>query len=220
MATRRFVVIGLGSFGAAVAQQLHLAGCRVTGLDSSRRNIETYKDSLYEAVIGDARSAEVIEQLGVGTADGVVVSLGEDLTASMLAVLHCRENKARHVIVKGVSDEHGRLLRMMGVERVVFPEKEFAAHLGKQLAYPNVLDLIPLDDDYSLVEMAVPESLVGKSLGQAELKRKLGVWVMGVKETLAGQMHLLPHTDFVLKGDQILLALGRSEQLDRLRKMQ
>ncbi|MEZ6107271.1 MAG: hypothetical protein R3B96_14405 [Pirellulaceae bacterium] len=122
------------------------------------------------------------------------------------------------MIVKGVSDEHGRLLRMMGVERVVFPEKEFAAHLGKQLAYPNVLDLIPLDDDYSLVEMAVPESLVGKSLGQAELKRKLGVWVMGVKETGRADALAASHR-FRAQGDQILLAAGRSEQLDRLRKM-
>lgn len=219
MAARRFVVIGLGSFGSAVAKQLHQSGCRVTGMDSSRANIEANKSYLYEAVVGDASSAETIEQLNLSAAEGVVVSLGEDLTASMLAVLHCRENRARNLVVKGISDEHGRMLRMLGVERVVFPEKEFAAHLGKQLAYPNVLDLIPLDEEYSLVEMAVPESLSGKTLGQAELKRKFGVWVMGVKEPLTGRMNLLPHTDFVLNGDQILLALGQTAQLEKLRRL-
>ena len=219
MATRRFIVIGLGSFGSAVARQLHRAGCRVTGIDRSRQNIEAHKNDLFEAVVGDARYADTLEQLDLASADGVVISLGEDLTASMLAVLHCRENKAHNIIVKGISEEHGRLLRMMGVDRIVFPEKEFAEQLGKQLAYPNVLDLIPLDSEYSLVELAMPDSLDNKTLAEADLRRRFGVWVMGVKDPLTGEMNLLPDTQFRLRNDQILLALGKTDQLEKFRRM-
>ncbi|HRF00720.1 MAG TPA: TrkA family potassium uptake protein [Pirellulaceae bacterium] len=219
MAQRRFVVIGLGSFGSSVARRLHRDGCRVTGVDRNRQYVEALKDELYEAVVGDARSGEILAQLDLSGADGVIVSLGEDLTASMLAVLHCRENKARNLIVKGISEEHGRLLRMMGVERVVFPEREFAEHLGRQLAFPNVLDLIPLDDRFSIVEIAVPDSMIGKTLGQAELKRRHGIWIMGVKETLTGKMNLLPSTEFVLQPDQILLALGDAERIEKFRRV-
>ena len=88
---KNFVVIGLGSFGSALAQRLCKNGCRVTGLDSSRECVDALKDILYEAIIGDATERETIEHLPVKQANAVFISMGEDITRSLLATLHAKE---------------------------------------------------------------------------------------------------------------------------------
>jgi trk system potassium uptake protein TrkA len=105
----------------------------------------------------------------------------------------------------------------LGVERVVFPELEIANELGDRMAWPNVLDFLPIDPDYSIVELAVPASCVGFSLREADLRRRFGVWIMAIKDALSGQLTVLPDPDHRLTDDQLLLALGKQDQLERLR---
>ncbi|MFN9916568.1 MAG: potassium channel family protein, partial [Pirellulaceae bacterium] len=145
--TKRFVVIGLGSFGAAVARKLKSNGIRVTGIDGDAETVESLQDHLFEAVIGDATDRGALETLALPTANGVVISLGEDITRSLLATLHAKELGAKHIVVKGVTPEHGKLLKSLGVDRVVFPETEIAQQLADRLTWPSVIDFLPIDSD-------------------------------------------------------------------------
>lgn len=108
---KHFVVIGLGTFGTAIARQLAKNRCRVTGLDAERERVESLKDCLYEAIIGDVRDREALKHLPLAEANAVVLGLGEDITQSILAALHVKELGARCVIAKGVTDDHGKILR-------------------------------------------------------------------------------------------------------------
>jgi trk system potassium uptake protein TrkA len=123
---RRFVVLGLGSFGSALARRLTKNGCRVTGADASEARIDELKGQLYEAVVTDVTDRESLEQLLLNHADAVFISLGEEIEKSLLAALHAKELGARRVIVKGVTIEHGKILKRLGVDRVIFPEVEMA----------------------------------------------------------------------------------------------
>lgn len=214
--TKRFVVIGLGSFGTALATRLHENECRVTGLDLRRDRVEELKDRLHEAVIGDATDRDTLQQLGLRDAHAVFISLGEDITHSLLAALHCKELGARRVIVKGVTEEHGKILKHLGVERVVFPEIEVARELADRMTWPNVLDFIPIDPDYSIAEMAVPDSLSGMALKDTNLRQRYNVWVLAVKDALAGKLEVFPGGDFRLREDQLLLVVGKQMDLNRL----
>lgn len=171
---RHFVVIGLGTFGRALAERLCQNHCRVTGMDANAMRVEELKDVLYEAVIGDATDREALQHLPLKYANGVFISLGEDITRSLLATLHCKELGANRIIVKGVTDEHGKILSRLGVERVVYPEIEIARQTADRYTWPNVVDFLPIDPEYSFVEMAVPETFTGKTLQQINLRRKLG----------------------------------------------
>jgi len=217
--TKRFVVLGLGTFGTALAARLHENDCRVTGLDLRKDRVEAVKDDLYEAIIGDATEREVLEQLSLRTADAVFISLGENIARSLLATLHCKELGARRVIVKGVTKEHGKLLHHLGVERVVFPEIEVAREVADRVTWPNFLDFLPIDREHSIVELAVPDALNGQTLGEANLRRRFGVFVVGLKDVLTGKLEIFPGGDVRLNSSQLLLVVGKQSELSQLREL-
>ncbi len=218
MATsKHFIVIGLGSFGMALARRLMKNGCRVTGMDELPERLDLLKNELYEAVIGNATERDALQHLPLAAADAVFISMGEDITRSLLAALHAKELGARRIVVKGVSDEHGKLLKCLGVDRVIFPEVEIAEQLADRMTWPNVIDFLPIDPDYSVVEIEVPDSFIGKTLQQLNIRRKFGVSVLGVKDVLSGKLEMFPDGEFKFGADQILLAIGNQEELGRLR---
>lgn len=217
MAAKHFVVVGLGTFGSALARRLAKNGNRVTGIDSEKNSVEALKDRLYEGMIADATDREVLEQVNLKDCDAVIISLGEDITRSLLATLHAKELGARRILVKGVTAEHGKLLRAIGVERVVFPETEIAESMADRMTWTNVIDFLPIDPEYSFMEVAAPDAFVGKSLKDLNLRKNYGVWVVGVKDALDGKLEMLPEADYALHSDQLLLLVGKKESLKRLR---
>jgi trk system potassium uptake protein TrkA len=220
MATNKhFIVIGLGSFGAALARRLCANGCRVTGLDMSRENVDALKELLYEAIIGDATERDTVEHLPVKQANAVFVSMGEDITRSLLATLHAKELGARNIVVKGVTQEHGKLLKSLGVGRVIFPEIEIAEELADRMTWTNVVDFLPIDPDYSFLEIAVPDSFAGRTLQDLNIRQKYGVWIVGVKDSMTGKLTMFPAGDFTMQADQLLLVVGRHRDLGALRDM-
>ena len=214
-----FVVIGLGSFGGALATRLSENGCRVTGMDQSKDQVEELKDVLYEAVIGDARERDSIAHLQVTNADAVFISMGEDITQSLLATLHCKELGAKQVVVKGVTHEHARILKCLGVDRVIFPEIEIARQLADRMTWPNVLDLLPIDPEYSFLEIAAPDNYAGKQLQELALRKKYSVWVVGVKDALTGKLEMFPDGQFQLSADQVLLVVGKQVDVNKLSEL-
>lgn len=215
---KRFVVIGLGTFGNAMAKKLKANGCRVTGLDTSADTIAELKEFLFEAVIGEATDRDVLESLSLDKADGVIISLGEDITCSLLATLHAQELGAKHIIVKGVTADHGKLLKKIGVERVVFPESEIAVSLADRLAWPNIIDYLPIDPEYSFMEVAVPEALNQQTVIEADLRKRFGVWIIGVKDALTGHLNMFPDGSFKLSDEQMILVVGKEKELRKLRE--
>lgn len=213
--SKRFIVLGLGSFGTALARRLAKNGCRVTGVDSSEERVEDVKDVLYESIVADVTDRDTLKELMVNSVDAVFISLGESIEPSLLAALHARELGAKRVFVKGVTVEHGKILDKLGVERVIFPEAEMAEQLADSMTWPNVLDLLVIDPEFSLAEIAVPTSLAGKTLRDVNLRQRYGLNVMGIKDVLTGKLTLNPAGDYMLTDDQVLLVIGRKEELTK-----
>lgn len=216
MAERRFLVLGLGSFGAELARKLAENGCQVTGADREQRFVDEIKNEIYAAVVADVTDRESLEELLVSEMDAVFISLGEDTEPSLLAALHCKDLNAKQVYVKCVTDEHGRILEKLGVEHVVFPEKMIAKQLADRATWPNVLDRIAVDLDYELMEITVPNRLVGKTLSESRIRQDYNVLVLAVKDALKGDIDANPKSDLVLSDDQLLLVIGNREDLNGL----
>jgi trk system potassium uptake protein TrkA len=220
MAARKtFIMLGMGSFGAALATKLVANGCTVIGVDLRRERLDLVKNVIQEAVIGDSTDREFLENLPIKEATAVFISLGESISLSLLATLHVKELGARNVIVKGVTKEHGKILEHLGVDRVVFPEEEVARELADRMTWPNVLDYLPIDPEYSVAEVAMPGSLSGRTLAEANLRSSIGVHVMGIKDVMNGKFEMFPDGRTKLLDDQILLVVGREGEIAKLREL-
>lgn len=215
MPDRRFIVLGLGTFGKAMAVRLSQNGCRVTGVDANATQVELLQDQLYEALVGDVTDRASLEQLMVQNAEAVIISLGEDIEKSILASLHARELGARDVYVKGVTPEHGKILRKLGVTRVIYPEVEIAQQTADELTYPNVLKITQVDPEYSMAEIIAPPSIVGKRLSEVELPRRFNLILIGVKEALASKWEMTPKADHIFTDEQLLLVWGTKKDINK-----
>ncbi len=217
--SRVFVMLGMGIFGEALETKLAQNGCRVVGVDQKRDRLEQVRNQIFEPVVGDSTDRDLLETLPISEAYAVVISLGENITRSLLATLHVKELGAKQVIVKGVTKEHGKILEHIGADQVIFPEEEVARQLADKVTWPNVLDYLPLGPDYSVAEVTTPDSLSGKTLAEANLRNRIGVHVMGLKSALADRWEMFPDGKTQLLEDHALLVVGRHNEIAALREM-
>jgi len=215
---KQFVVIGLGNFGYTVATRLAQIGHQVLAADSNATRIEHIKDMVTQAVVIDAKDKNALAEVVSDAIDAAVVGLGDSVEASLLCVLYLKELGVKRVIAKAASDDHGRILESIGTSEVIYPERNSALRLAEKLSAPtSVIDYIELSPEYSIIDVAVPDDFVGKTLKQLALPKKQGILVIAVRSVLkGGEIQLLPPADYKFEPDTIMTVIGRYEDLNKL----
>jgi trk system potassium uptake protein TrkA len=214
---KQFVVIGLGNFGFNVATRLAQIGHEVLAIDSDEARIESIKDHVTQAVVGDSRNKDMLKDFVSGSLDAVVVGLGDSIEASVLCVLYLKELGVKRIIAKAASHDHGRILESIGTSEVIYPERDAALRLAEKLNAPtSVLDFIELSPEYSIIDVATPDDFVGKTLKQLQLPRKQGILVIAVRTVLKNEIQLLPSADYKFEPDSVITVIGRYADLAKL----
>lgn len=213
-----FAIIGLSSFGFFLARELVKEGIDVIAIDIDEERIEKIKPYVQKAVIADGTDKTVLETLGLDELDGVVISLGH-IESTVLATLHLKELKMRRIVCKALSEDHGKILEMIGATEVIFPEKDMALRVAHTLAHENILDHVPLAEGYSIIEIAPPSSFLRKSIGELDLRNRFGVQVIVVKEMIPENVVLVPTADYVIKDSDVLVILGKDEDLKKIKSL-
>ncbi len=212
----QFAVIGLGRFGATVAAILFDSGHEVLAVDLDVTAVQRIKDHATRAVVLDARDKQRLRALGVGDCDVVIVSLGDSIEASSLVTLHLKDLGVRRIIAKANSDDHARLLELIGADEIVSPEKQAAERVANRLRGAGSLDYIPLGERFTIREVMAPKEFHGKSLAELKVRNRFGVQVLAVRESRTGDVTVSPPADFVVRDHHILVVLGANPDLDRL----
>ncbi len=210
---KRFIVIGLGNFGSTVARTLHSIGHDVIAMDRDEDRVDRMARAVARAAVGDGTDTRTLQQIGAEDADAAVISTGDNITASAMSALLLRELGVPEIYVKVISDDHSRLIEKIGVTETIFPERESGVRLGKRISSRSLLNYVALGENFSLQEMAVPESWVGQSLRQLELPRKRGISVVAVHDMLNDRILSVPDADAPLKESDTLLMAGNDEDL-------
>jgi len=220
-----FAVIGLGRFGAAMATTLTELGQDVIGIDGNEEAVQRLADVIGAAVVLDATDERALRTAGVQDVDVAVISIGENIEASLLAVMLVKDLGVPRIIAKAVSPLHGRILERLGVNRVIFPEREMAMRVAHSLVVANVLDYIELSRDFSIIEMPAPEEFAGRSLKDLQLRNRYGLTLIAIKRktgTGDGEVtNVAPTAEDEIQAGDVLALLGPNErlaQLDRLLK--
>lgn len=212
---KRFVVVGLGNFGASAAEALSAQGHDVLAVDVREELVEGIAGSVASAVVADGRSAKTLDRVGARGADAAIVSTGDDVTASILAAMALRDLGVREIYVKVISMDHARVMEKLGVTETIFPERDSAQRLATRITSTSILNFVRLGTGFGMQEMAVPESWVGDSLRALELPKRFGISVIAVHDVLTDEMIPTPNPDAPLKDSDTLLVAGRDQDLSK-----
>jgi trk system potassium uptake protein TrkA len=222
-----YAVLGLGVFGTSVARALAEARQDVLVIDQDSVAVETLRPHVAEAVIGNVGSRELLRELRIADLRGAIVCVGENLEASILATLACKELGCSPVIARAVSDEHREILYRVGADRVLHPEHMMAVQLVQSLVNPAVLDRFVLGPGHSIVKCPLPASWIGRSLTELAVRSNHGVAVIAVERGRAEpsggegatEIHPNPAPDTpFLEGDRLVI-LGSDRDLERFQTL-
>jgi trk system potassium uptake protein TrkA len=214
---RRAVVIGLGIFGHHIARDLFESGFEVIAIDKNKEAIQRIRDYSTKAVLADGTDKEVMEELGIQEDDIAIISFGEDLAASTLITLHLRQLKVKNIIVKAPNEEHKLILEKVGATDVIIPEMDIAKKVAKSLVSPNMMDYIPLSEDYIISEMAPPNSFLGKTIRELELRSRFHIEVIAIRDVISDKVHMVPPADFIIKDGEVLVVIGKETNIRKIK---
>jgi len=216
----QYAVLGLGEFGRTVARTLADLGHEVLCVDSREQTVQQIAQSVTRAVVADLCDRDAIRELPLGDMDGVVVAMGANLEASVLATLYLREMGIERIIAKATREDHGKILRALGVTEIVSPEREMGEKVARKLTTPNFIDYFPLQPGISVRELAPPASFLGQKIVEIPLREKWGVELLAVRDASQDKVEMLPPQGLVLEGKDRLVLLGRDDDLDRLGRIE
>lgn len=216
---KKFAVIGLGKFGFHVAKTLFEDGNEVVAIDHDKGRIQNIDPFCSEAIVMDATDKDQLKALGLEAMDAVIVSTGTNLSNSILTCLHLQEIGVKKILAKAMDEDHGKILKKVGATEIIHPEKDMARRVASGLSRPNILDLIPLAEDFNLIQVGPPREFIGKTLQQINLRAKHNVYVIAIKELVPENFILVPPADFIIKDSDILFLLGKTESINAIKDL-
>ena|SRR5664280_978008 len=214
---KRAVVIGLGIFGYNIARTLFENGFEVVAIDKNKDIIQKIRDHSTKAILADGTDQEIMDEIGIGEDDIAIISFGEDLAAATLITLHLKQMKVKNIIAKAPNEEHKLILEKVGATEVIIPEMDMAKKVAKSLVSPNMMDYIPLSEDYIISEMAPPNSFLGKTIRELGLRAKYSIEVIAVRDVLSESVHMVPPADFVIKDGEVLVVIGKETDINKIK---
>ncbi|TVY03940.1 potassium channel family protein [Paenibacillus cremeus] len=212
MKGKQYAVIGLGRFGSSLASELVSLGFEVLGIDKDEESVDQMSEKLTHAVVADATDEEVVRSLGLRNFDCAIVAIGDDIQASILAAILLKELGVKMVVAKALSELHGKVLEKIGVDRVIFPERDMGVRVANQLASPNLLDYIELSHDYTIAELAVPKRLSGSTLEDLNPRARFGCSVVAINKK--GGVIIAPTASDRVEERDIMVVIGTNEQVE------
>jgi len=217
---KRIGIIGAGRLGASLAESLAEQGAEVLLIDQNREIIQEFSEFVTKAVEGDASNSRTLEDAGFQECDVVVVAIGSNLEGSIMATVNCKELGVPTVVAKANSDVHGKILKRVGADVVIYPNRDCAKRLARTLLSKGSVDLFEISDGFSIAEIDVPESLKNKTLAQAEVRRNFGVTVLCVRRLAEDPAQprtiIIPAADEVIQPDDKLLVFGIDKKIDTI----
>jgi len=211
---RQFVVIGCGRFGESVAKTLYKLGYDVLAVDKDINIVQEISEHVTHAIQADAEDENALRALGIRNFDVAVITIGSNIQASIMATLIVKELGVKTVIAKAQSEIHGKVLYKIGADKVVFPERDMGVRVAHNIISSNILDVIELMPDYSIIEVVALNEWENKALFELKLPNKMGVSVMAIKT--GDKINISPYADDIIKAGDVVVLLGHNDNLRKI----
>ena len=224
---KQFAVIGLGTFGRRVARTLMSKGAEVIGIDSEPALVEDLKDEVTQTLCLDATNEEALSHSGALDVDAIVIAMGERMEAAILCTAILHRLGAGHIVARAASHLYAQILHDVGADRTVLIEEQMADQVAKSLIAPDVLEQITLSSGHSLVEMKPRRDMIGRRLGELDIRRNYNVNIVAIKKrvpvvTDAGESSFETRTNDIpgpedrLEEGDVLVVVGKDADIESL----
>lgn len=210
---KTILLIGLGRFGKHLAMQLNQLGHQVMGVDKNEERVNSVIDIVTNVQIGDSTNVDFLRSLGVGNFDACIVAIGGDFESSLETTSYLKELGARLVISRAEQDVQEKFLLRNGADEVIYPEKQVAKWAAIRYSSDHILDYIELDEAHAILEVSIPKSWAGMSVGRLDIRKKHHVTVIAIKENNRIDAFVTPDT--LLTEGKTLLVLGEYKALQK-----
>lgn len=211
---KQFAILGLGRFGKSIVMTLVESGFDVLACDRDAGVVQEVSQYATNALQVDIMDEIALSSLGLGNFDVVVIAVGQNLQASVMATMLAKEKNAPFVIAKAQNQTEKKILEKVGADRVVMPEWEMGAKIATGLISSNVLDFIKLPEEYGLAELAPLPQWLGLSLQKANIRAETGITIVAIER--GKRMIVSPRPDETIEADDILIAIGENRAIQRL----
>lgn len=219
---KQFAIIGLGRFGFNMAKTLAENKCEVIAVDKDEERVRKASEYVTLAVQLEAMDEKAMRSVGIQNVDVAIVSIGENIEASILVVMILKQLGVRYIVAKAVTTLHGAVLKNLNVDRIVFPERDMAIRVAHSLISPTIVEQLELSAEYSIIEIPSPKVFVGKMLKETKLRSDYGVNLIAIKDTdkfgrEKWNVNPLP-TDVIRDGD-LLVIIGLNSDLEKMSQL-
>ncbi|MCZ2258932.1 potassium channel family protein [Sporosarcina sp. G11-34] len=213
---KEFVVIGLGRFGGSIVKELIELNADVMAIDKSSEKVDDYAGIATQAVTADTTDESVLRSLGIRNFEHVIVAIGENIQASILTTLMLKEIGVKKITVKAQNDYHEKVLRKIGADQVVHPERDMGIRIANNMVSNNILDYLELSEEYSIAEIIANEKLVGFTLVELDVRARYGINIVAIKR----DKHILvsPQAIEKIEFEDILIVIGSDADIQRFEK--
>ncbi len=210
---KSFLLIGLGRFGRHMAMKLDEMKHQVMAVDVSEERVDAVLPYVTNAQIGDGTNEDFIRSLGVSNYDVCVVAIGDDFQSSLETTALLKEFGAKFVVARAARDVHAKFLLKNGADDVVYPEKMLGIWSAIRYSADHIFDYIEVNKDNAIFEVAIPESWIGKTIGELNIRNRFQITVVGVKQNGVLNVNITPET--VFPENHTMLILGNIRQVHK-----
>lgn len=225
----KYIIVGLGSFGAPLSLKLTAMGNEVIGIDIRMEKVDLYKEKISHTICMDATDEFTVSGLPLQATDVVIVAIGENQGANIMATALFKNLQVKRLISRAINSLHEKVLQAIGVDEIVHPEEETAARWAKKLSLNNVIDSFELNDEFSVIEASVPKEYVGKTIEEVDFRRKFNLLILTSikKSEVKGfigknkaeiSIKDVAKPDLLLYEEDILVLFGSNKNLQRFLK--
>lgn len=204
---KQFAIIGIGSFGKRILEELMLVDCEILLVDKDSDLIDFYKDQVSAAYIADVINEETIKKIIPPDIDTVIIDLGDKIEASILVTNYLKKMSIDNIIVKAETDQHGEILKIVGADHVVFPNSEAARRITPMLVSDLLFSYMPISNGLVMAEVRVPQEFIGQSLIEANIRQNRGINVIAIRKESGGDFEFFS-PDYIMTSEDIFLVVG------------
>lgn len=225
----KYIVVGLGNFGASLAEKLTLMGNEVIGIDIKMNRVDELKERITHTICLDASDESTVSGLPLKDTDCVIIAIGEDQGLNIMVTALFKNLKAKKVISRSLNNLHEQVLYAIGVDDIVRPEQETASRWAKKLSTKGILDSFEVNPEFSIIELEIPKEFINKTVGQIQFRKNYNVLLVttirlsAVSNTLGNNVQVkkaqgVAHEELKLEAGDILVLYGRNKDLTAMMK--